>query len=175
MQENEDNKKPQGEKVEEINSEITEIIGLQKQIATAESEFAACGIWEAIMAKIDTHIRSRAKRNPKYKDDIKLLEDINFLHRNDYLENIKSVPRVKDWLPTVFLHIGNDLTTKNIVPSEYSSDTRRDMKEDAYARLKEKRRIQCRKMMAIIADEFDLNRNLADRGMTANSLKGRYK
>lgn len=150
-----------GEKVEEINSEITEIIGLQKKAADVDSEFGGVQAYDALIGKIETHIRSRAKHYaPDFDNDVILLDDIIYEHRNDQLENINSEPRVKDWNPVMFMHIGNDLNTKCIVPSENYQEAREGLERLAYARLKEKRVKQYRKMLAIIADEFELHKNL---------------
>ena len=169
MQDNQENKNPQGEKVDEINSELTEIIGLQKTASQVESEFEAVQVYDALINKIDLHIRSRAKDN-KHDNDLELLADIIFEHRNDGLEDVKSVPRVKDWLSTSFLQIGNDPTTKTIVTSENYKIEREALERKAYARLKEKRLVQFRKMIAILSDDFDLRENLAHDKFNRNKL-----
>lgn len=152
---------PQGEQIDEINSELTEIIKLQKIAASAPTEFMAVQAYDVLISKLRVHIRSRSMKYRDYADDIKKLDDIKFKHRNDVLEMPKSMPRMKDWEIPVFMQVGNDPSTKFVAPSQGYGQAMEVALMLAYARLREKKIAEYNELMEIISDEFDLNRNLA--------------
>ena len=173
MEPNQQDKKPEGEKLNEITSEITNIMKLERLAAEATTEADAVRRYDVLIGKIKTHIRSRVKKSTT-KDDDEEFNKILGKYKDIRLENVKKEATTYRGSRIIIMMIGNDVSTKDYVYMENFDSTLKDMKEQAYARLKEYKIAMYDELKDIISDEFDLHENMTQKGLTANKLRERF-
>lgn len=173
MELSQQDKKPEGEKLDEITSEITNIMKLERLAAEATTEADAVRRYDVLIGKIKTHIRSRVKKTTTTEDD-EVFENILKKYKDIRLEDVKKEATTYRGSRIIIMMIGNDVSTKSYVYMENYDTTLADMKEQAYARLKEYKIAMYDELKDIISDEFDLHKNMTQKGLTADKLRERY-